>query len=503
MAEPTAPAVLENFLAAVDLGSNSFHMVVAEESGSEIRLLDRLRDGVRLAEGLRDDGSLDPEVEQRALACLARFGQRLRGIHPDRVRVIGTNTLRQASAAEGFIRAIEETLGYPVEVVAGREEARLVYLGVAHSLAVDACERRLVIDIGGGSTELIAGKGFTPHLRESLHFGCVASTRAFFPHDAITLTACEQLEKRVRMAVEPMLDEFSRHGWDQVVGSSGTVKAIARILAENGQGLRITRSGMHWLREQIIRLGSVRALSQIKGLKADRAPVFPGGFVILHGLFESLCLHEMRFSEGALREGAIYDLLGRIHQEDTREMSIRSLQERFHSQTSRNARVAQWTDHFYAVAAAAWHLHDGHRQWLRWAALTYDIGLDIAHSGFHKHGEYIWRNGDIAGFSRREQGVVAALIRAQRKRLPSPAQLRDLEIGVEDIAPLQKLAVLLRLAILFHRGATPPMAPPGLTVTGTHLTLSLAASWEAGMPLLAADLEQEQEWIMPDFHLRW
>ena len=503
MAESTATAGLENFLAAVDLGSNSFHMVVAEEVGSDIRLHDRLREGVRLAEGLRDDGSLDPEVEKRALDCLARFGQRLRGIRPERVRVIGTNTLRQASATEGFVRSIENTLGYPLEIVAGREEARLVYLGVAHSLAVDARERRLVVDIGGGSTELIAGQGFTPDLRESLHFGCVASTRAYFPDEQITAPACERLEKRVRMAVEPMLEDFASHGWDQAVGSSGTIKSIGRILAEGGQGPRITRAGMHWLREQMMRLGSVRALTRLKGLKSDRAAVFPGGFIILFALFESLGLQEMRFSEGALREGAIYDLLGRIHQEDTREMSICSLQERFHSQVLRNQSVARWAERFFTSATRTWPLHGGHQQWLHWAALTHDIGLDIAHSGFHKHGEYVWRNADIAGFSRREQGVVAALLRAQRKRLPGLAQLRSLGVAAEDVAPLQQLAILLRMAILFHRGALPLAVPPELTVTGRHVVLHLPARWLTDMPLLAADLEQEQEWITPDFHLQW
>jgi exopolyphosphatase/guanosine-5'-triphosphate,3'-diphosphate pyrophosphatase len=475
VAESAATAGLENFLAAVDLGSNSFHMVVAEEVGSDIRLHDRLREGVRLAEGLRDDGSLDPEVEKRALDCLARFGQRLRGIRPERVRVIGTNTLRQASATEGFIRAIENTLGYPLEIVAGREEARLVYLGVAHSLAVDARERRLVVDIGGGSTELIAGQGFIPDLRESLHFGCV----------------------------EPMLEDFASHGWDQAVGSSGTIKSIGRILAEGGQGPRITRAGLHWLREQMMRLGSVRALTRLKGLKPDRAAVFPGGFIILFALFESLGLQEMRFSEGALREGAIYDLLGRIHQEDTREMSICSLQERFHSQVLRNQSVARWAERFFTSATRTWPLHGGHQQWLHWAALTHDIGLDIAHSGFHKHGEYVWRNADIAGFSRREQGVVAALLRAQRKRLPGLAQLRSLGVAAEDVAPLQQLAILLRMAILFHRGALPLAVPPELTVTGRHVVLHLPARWLTDMPLLAADLEQEQEWITPDFHLQW
>jgi exopolyphosphatase/guanosine-5'-triphosphate,3'-diphosphate pyrophosphatase len=300
-----------------------------------------------------------------------------------------------------------------------------------------------------------------------------------------------------------MLDEFTGHGWDQAVGSSGTVKAINRILVENGQGSRITRNGMYWLREQILQLGSVRALSRLKGLKSDRAAVFAGGFMILFALFEALNIQEMRFSEGALREGAIYDLLGRIHQEDTRELSIHSLQERFHSQTARNRGVAAWADQFFAAAMASWSLHGAHRQWLQWAALTHDIGLDIAHSGFHKHGEYIWRNADLAGFSRREQSVVAALLRTQRKRLPHLQFYSTLGVAAEDLLAVQRLAVLLRLAIVFHRGAQISGTAPALQVEDKVLRLSLPEHYMDEMPLLFADIEQEQENMAPDFHLHW
>ncbi len=503
MADSAPASPLASMLAAVDLGSNSFHMVVAEEGSTGLRLLDRLREGVRLAEGLRSDGGLDPEVQQRALACLARFGQRLQGIPPERVRVIGTNTLRDASAAQGFLQAVEQTLGYPVEIVSGREEARLVYLGVAHSLAVDADERRLVVDIGGGSTELVAGRGFLPAIMESLHFGCVASTRAHFPDGRILPMDLARLEKRVRVALEPVLGEYLAHGWEQVVGSSGTVKAIARILAENNQGPRITMAGLRWLRARVLRAGSVEALLQIKGMKNDRAAVFPGGVGILYAIFEALQLKEMRFSDGALREGAIYELLGRIHQEDTRESSILNLQKRFHSHVGRNERVRRQAMEFFANCADAWKLSAWHGQCLAWAALTHDIGLDIAHSGFHKHGEYIWRNADIPGFSRREQGVVAALLRAQRKRLPSLPQLAGMGVIAEDIVAVQRLAVLLRLAILFHHGADPLPFSPRLRSMGETITLLLPNDWQGRMPLLAADLEREQGLLDPDFSLQW
>ncbi|MEY2340631.1 Ppx/GppA family phosphatase [Acidithiobacillus sp. IBUN Pt1247-S3] len=492
----------QNLLAAVDLGSNSFHMVIAEEVGSELRLLDRLREGVRLAEGLRPEGGLAPEVARRAVDCLQRFGQRLRSVPKERIRVIGTNTLRMLRDAEPFLAEIEAALGVPVEIVAGREEARLIYLGVAHSLAVAPEERRLVVDIGGGSTEIIAGRGFSPGIRESLHFGCVRSTQEYFSDGKIiSRDAYAALQRRVRLAIEPALGDYRRFGWDQAVGSSGTIKAIARILQENGRGQRITAVGLRWLQEELLSLGNFRALARLAGLKSDRAPVFPGGLAILAAIFDSFQLQEMRFSEGALREGAIYDLLGRIQHEDSREVSVRGLQERFHSQRERNAEVALWAERIFAATASEWELAEAHRGWLRWAVMTHDIGLDIAHSGFHKHSEYIWRNGDIAGFSRREQNLIATLLRSQRKKLLSVTQIQALGVGVDDLATLQKLAVILRLAILLQRGAGELDTKPQILVMGKTLQLQFASGWQRTAPLLYAELENERDLLSPEFQL--
>ncbi len=501
MEEGPATSPASTLLAAVDLGSNSFHMVVAEEVGTEIRLLDRLREGVRLAAGLRKNGTLDPVAEYRALECLARFGQRLRGIPKDRIRVVGTNTLRQIRSADSFLQGIETALGVPAEIVAGREEARLIYLGVAHALAVDPGERRLVVDIGGGSTEIVAGRGFTPEVMESLHFGCVGSTIAHFPSGRITRGSFEALYRQVRLAMEASLAAYLRFGWDQAIGSSGTVKAILRILQENGRGPRITHTGLVWLRGEILRLGDVQALGQIRGLKADRGAVFPGGLAILCALFDALQIGEMRFSEGALREGVIYDLLGRIHHEDTRELGILNLQERFHSQRERNAEAGRWAQRFFRIAGPVWNLQEYHWRWLSWAAATHDIGLDIAHSGFHRHGEYIWRNADIAGFSRREQQIMAALVRLQRKKLPSEVQVGAMGIQEEDIGPVRHLAILLRLGILFQRGADGLGEEPGMMVLGRTLHFRFAPGWMRRVPLLAAELENEQGLVSPDFQI--
>jgi exopolyphosphatase/guanosine-5'-triphosphate,3'-diphosphate pyrophosphatase len=490
----------QHLLAALDLGSNSFHMVIAEEIGGELRLLDRLREGVRLAEGLLPNGDLAPEVAARAIECLQRFGQRLRSVPKERTRVIGTNTLRMLRRAEDFLAQIEAAVGVPAEIVAGREEARLIYLGVSHSLAVAPEERRLVVDIGGGSTEIIAGRGFQPGIRESLHFGCVGSTREYFPGEKIERDAFHALRQRVRLAIEPTLGDYRRFGWDQAVGSSGTIKAIARILQENGRGSRISAAGLRWLQDELLSLGSFRALARLPGLKADRMPVFPGGLAVLSAIFDAFQLEEMRFSEGALREGALYDLLGRIHHEDSREVSVLGLQERFHSQRERNSRVWARAERLFASTRNEWVLTDLHCAWLRWAALTHDIGLDIAHSGFHKHGEYIWRNADLAGFSNREQNLLALLVRMQRKKLLNIAQLQSLGISMDDAPVLQRLAVILRLAILLQRGAG-ELAAPELQILGQTLQLRFDPSWQQKAPLLHADLVHERELLAPEFQL--
>lgn len=491
-------------LAAVDLGSNSFHMVLAVETPEGFKLLDRLREGVRLAEGITPGGGLNAEVAARALACLARFGQRLHGLKRERVRVVGTNTLRVAAQARDFLEAAEKALGFPIEIISGREEGRLIYMGVAHSLGLKPEARRLVVDIGGGSTEVMTGRGSLPSEVESFQLGCVSSTRQYFPTGQVSSAALTALEDRVRVTVEPFLSRLRAAGWDEAVGASGTVRAIQRVLEANEFGPLITRPGLDWLRERLLALKHFDRLASIKGLKADRVPVLAGGFAILNGIMTVLDLDCMAAADGALREGVLLDLIGRIHHEDIRETSIRQLQLRFHANAARAEAVMRTARGFFEDVQAAWKLGSDQWDWLRWAIMAHDIGLDIAHSGYHRHSEYILRHADLPGFSKREQDILARLVRLQRK--PMPALDNEVFAGLSTAEALmvQRLALLLRLSLLFHRGQLSLPHPSHLQAKGKRqLLLLLPDNWLEHLPLLAADLEQEKGLLAPHFQLRW
>lgn len=490
MATETAPQTV----AAVDLGSNSFHLIVARVRPGELMVLDRLKEMVRLAGGLRADRTLDPEVQEHALACLTRFGQRLQGLPADRVRVVGTNTLRSARNAGAFLERAEAALGHPVEIVSGMEEARLIYLGVAHSLAVDPTDRRLVVDIGGGSTELIVGDGYTPRRMESLYTGCVSLTREHFPDGGITAARFRRAYLAACQELEPWGEAFRTLGWDEAVGASGTIRAAAKVLDAAGWGEDgITRDGLERVRDALIRAGHADRLD-LKGLGANRAPVFASGVAILLAAFEMLGIERMGAAEGALREGVLHDLMGRIRHEDVRETSVAALGERYHVDPAQAERVAATATHLLERAAPGWELDPAWAgPYLRWAAGLHEIGLDIAHGGYHKHGAYVAANADLLGFTREEQDLLAALIRAHRRKFPGGPfkALPD-----RWVRPARQLAVLLRLAAVLHRNRR-PLPLPELEADAREGTLRLRfpGGWLEEHPLTRADLEQEAEFL--------
>ncbi len=496
MTEPAAE------VAAVDLGSNSFHMIVAQPEPEGLRLVDRLREPVRLAAGLDRAKNLDAQAVARAVACLERFGQRLRDLPAGSVRAVGTNTLRQLRNARGFLAAAETALGHPIEVISGYEEARLIYLGVAHSLA-EADERRLVMDIGGGSTEFIIGEQFRPQAMESLHMGCVSVTQRYFSDGTITAERFQHAELAARQELEPVADRYRRLGWSRAIGASGTIRTIERCLqSQSAVGSGVTRSDLLGLRKTLIRAGHVGRI-QLDGVSPDRAEILPGGLAILMGAFDELGLERMEASEGALREGLLFDLLGRIEHNDIRTASVSAMAQRYHADEAQAKRVAASALEMLADVAKSWALRaDIHRDLLSWAAHVHEVGLDISHSQYHKHGAYIVQYSDLAGFSRDEQQVLATLVRAHRRKL-TRGLFRELPTAWRK--PAMRLAIVLRLAVTLHRGRNPEPAPAmRLRARGKIIELTLPTNAFTDRPLLRTALEQQAECLMQaGFKLRY
>ena len=471
-------------LAAVDLGSNSFRLEVARVAGDQLYPLDSLKETVRLAGGLGDDKRLDEAAQERALACLQRFGERLRGLSPEAIRCVGTSALRVAKNAGEFIPKAEAALGHPIEIVAGREEARLIYLGVAHSLPASP-ERRLVVDIGGGSTEFIIGHGLKPHERESLHMGCVNFSRRFFAEGVTDKAALKAAETAARVEVERIAREFSRGNWQQAVGSSGTARALREILEQCGWSARgITADGLAQLRAQFIRAGHLDALD-LPGLTRDRRPVIAGGFAIMAGLFAELEIEQMDVAETAMREGILYDLLGRFHQHDMREATVEEFMRRYHIDTRQAARVNQVAMKLLAAAGGS---DENDLRFLDWAARLHEIGLMVSHGGYHRHSGYILENADMPGFSRTDQARLALLARAQRGAL---AKLPAFATGLVPDND-RMLVWLLRQAVILCRSRAEPRLPDvGVEAGGKRFRLTLPEGWLEHRPLTQRALEEE------------
>lgn len=472
-------------LAAIDLGSNSFHLQVGRVDGDQLYYLDAHKESVRLAGGLSEDKRLDEASQERALTCLARFGERLQGMPAGAVRAVGTSALRVAKNAPAFIERARAALGFDIDIVAGREEARLIYLGVAHSLPLNQ-EPRLVVDIGGGSTECIVGTGYEPRERESLRMGCVVYSNRYFPGGVLEKPALKAAVTAARMEVQQVAHAFRRGRWQEAVGSSGSARAMGEILFQNGlSDGGITADGLKWLRERLAKAGSFARLD-LAGLKDDRKPVLAGGVAIMSGLFQELDIETMTVAQGAMREGILWDLLGRVHDHDMRDVTITQFARRYHVDGKQARRVERLAARLYMQLTRG----DGDGvgeaiRWLNWAARLHEIGINIAHSGYHKHGAYILENADMPGFGRIDQARLAALVRAGRGGLD--------KLGYAADDPLWPLILCLRLALLFNLSRSDVPAPDlALHCDGAGVcVLGLPAAWLAANPLTQAALDQE------------
>ena len=482
-----------DLLAAVDLGSNSFHMVVARYVLGQLRIVDRIKETVRLAEGLDGRGGLNPDVMPRALECLARFGQRLRAIPPHRVRAIATNTVRALSNPQMFLMPAETALGHGIDVVAGREEARLIYLGVANGSPPAEGKRRLVMDIGGGSTEFIIGQGYEAVERESLQMGCIATTRRFFADGKLSRKRWKEARTEITAEFQQFANTYRTRGWHDAMGSSGTIKAICDIsVAMKLTKVSITAESLDAIRERLLgfdRLEDIR----LPGLSSERRPIIAGGLLVLDAAFAELGIDRMYVSDHALREGVLYDLVGRASETDPREASIVALSNRYGVDAAQAKRVESTALALFDQVESAWGLEADDRRLLSWASRIHELGLAIAHSQYHQHGAYVVEHSDIAGFSRTEQQTLAALVRNQRRAV---AQGSFEKLPDRLVANAQRCALLLRLAVMLHRSHDrDPLPDVQLEVDGDTLALVVPARWLDGHPLTRSDLDTEREYL--------
>ena len=475
-------------LAALDIGSNSFHLIVARYEHGELRPSQVLGEKVQLGAGLKN-GHLDAAAIQRGLECLSRFAQVLQSVEPRRLRVVGTNALRQAKNRREFTEPAREILGAPVEVIYGREEARLVYLGVAHTLSDDTAAR-LVVDIGGGSTEFIIGERFEPRRLESLQLGCVSYTARHFADGRLERREYDRAYDRACVEVSHIRKAFRSKHWQECVGSSGTLQAIEAIVvgegwSENG----ITRKSLARLRKQVLAHKRIEDLS-FSGLSDARRPVITAGLAITEALFEVLEIEHMRTSRGALREGVLYELLGRLRHEDVRERSINAMQQRYSADAEAAALVARRARMLFEATREAWGLDAQDGELLERAGLTHEIGMAISHKHFHRHGAYLLRNSDMPGFSQNEQEHLALLVAGHRGKVKR--ELLD-DLAGNEAERLPRMVGIVRLAALFKYVELLEELPDfHLSARRDALALEFPAGWLDQHPLTWQELQQEQ-----------
>lgn len=468
-------------LAAVDLGSNSFRLEIGRVVDGQILRVDYLKEAVRQGGDLDEDRNLKPEAFERSLKCLARFGERLKGFPARHVRAVATQTLREAANSADFIRQAQEVLGYPIDIISGVEEARLIYQGVSRMLP-QSDERRLVVDIGGRSTEFILGQHFKANATESLRLGSVGWSQKYFADGQLSERNFERAEIAAESIIDMISTQYGKRQWDVAYGSSGTVGAVADVLAGAGHDAdRIERSQLEWLKQTLVKAKTPDRLN-MEGLKDDRRAVIGGGLAVLTAVFETLGIETMLVANGALRHGLLYDMLSpEDATEDLRKASIARLCKQFSVDM----------DHAHNVSQVALHLYDAmqasvsQKPLLHWAALCHEIGWAISHTDCNKHGAYILDNTELMGFAQSELHIIGLLV------LGHQGKLRKLAADFDNQDLVCQL-MALRLAVIFcHSRRLPSMEHLQLTHHKQQFTLTFPAGWAGQHPQTHYLLEEE------------
>lgn len=468
-------------------------MVVANVVDGRALIVDRIKEMVRLAGGLDENTRLTDEAIATALQCLEKFGQRIKTIPASNIRAVGTNTLRQARNGVEFLSLANAALGHKIEIISGREEARLVYVGVANTIFNDK-DKRLVVDIGGGSTELIIGKGFDADITESLFMGCVNISRRFFNDGEITTKRLRKAHIAALQELENVQGIYHHYGWDKSIGTSGTIRSILDVIIDKGwNDTVICPESLSKLRKSLISFGHINKID-FDALPDNRKPVFVGGVVVLSAVFEALEIKSMEYSDGALREGLLYDQIGRQHDIDVRDKTVNRLMNRYSVDVEHAERVEKITKHLFKNAKAEWQLEKREDlKMIRWAARLHEVGLAIAHNQYHKHGAYLLSNSDMPGFSRQEQVLLSILVRLHRRKI----SLDLFDQVTDDVKnKLIKLVIILRLAIVLNRSRNAIKIPDiDIKIKGETIELDFQDDWLIAHPLTEADLETEKNYL--------
>lgn len=481
---PTSAEAADNVLVALDLGSNSFHMVIARIVEGNLQILSRHKEKVRLAAGLDEQNHLDEAAIQRGLESLARFNERLEPFDTTKVRIVATHTLRKASNARDFLNRAEDVLAHPVEVISGHEEARLIFKAVAHAEVTDA--NTLIIDIGGGSTELALGQGQQALQLASRTMGCVSYSQRFFAN-GISKAAFKKAILAAQQQLEPVIDSYRKTGWQQVLATSGTASALAACAQEMGFG-DISAASLKALQKLLIEQQTDVA---IKGISPDRMQVLAGGLAVMSAIVSALGIDSVRYSSAALREGVLYEMHGGMEHSDVRRRTRESLMARYNVDPLQAQRVAELAIWLWQQVKQSWSLPDSSLSLIRHAAYLHEIGLDINSSAIQRHSAYIIENTELAGFNRDEQLVLANLVRFHRKRLHLN-QLLPIEQLFKD-KTLIRLIRLLRIAVLLNLGRQGYEQPDAVQVEGKHMRLTFNQQLLNNQQLLCIDLEREQQ----------
>ncbi|MFQ2414411.1 exopolyphosphatase [Aeromonas caviae] len=477
--------------AAVDLGSNSFHMVIARLTEGRMQIIDRIKERVRLAEGMDEQRRMSPEAMARGLDCLALFAERLTNIKPDQIRIAGTYTLRRASNARDFVREAAKVLNHPIEIISGQEEARLIYQGVAHTQHIEG--QVLVVDIGGGSTELIIGEGFEHKALTSRKMGCVSFTQSFFGNGKLGEKAFNAAVLEAQHQLAPIINQYRKLGWQSCLGSSGSIRTVRDVLqGEEWTDGAITLAGLERLKEEMLKHKRVDQL-KLAGLTEERQGVFAAAVAILLGLFTSLPIERMEYSDGALREGLLYEFEERLQHHDIRERTALALSTHYRIDKRQATRVESSVLSLFDALSDPWEMpEEPYRAILGWAARLHEIGLAINYSGIHKHSAYILQNTDLPGFNQDDQALLAALVRFHRKGL----KLSELPaLPNHDEQTVLRCIRILRLAVAAHHRRQDNLLPEwNVQAAGDQLVVTLPLDWCDENKLLMQNLEKEHRY---------